>query len=313
MDATGKLAPGITGIVVCLILVMAVALPVMHAMIATIEVEEASGTNELSQTKGLTRFSEPAEWHYSDGFVSMGGGEALALEDWTMFTDSMIVQIIKDVAQNPVLRVFKGHSDFMMYWEADISYDGRTLTVSGSGSGTESLTMSDDSPYVLADYVAAFGGMDYGFIDSIRLNLVLGDGGVMVRPIVSSDLRDAANVTGLLYYDGGFSVVDVGDVDISRLSVSTDARVVDGLSVPEVVSVYDGDTPVRGWYAPLEWTYTEKSTAAMAKTVLSILPLVLVVALFILVVRWMQAGVGRSETEAFLGSSRQYDGWRDKR
>lgn len=318
MDTTGKLAPGIVGITVCMILVLAVALPVIGAMIATIDVEEASGTNEISQSQGLTKFTEPAEWHYSDGRVSMGGGQAQDLQDWTMFTDSMVIQAILDLEQNPVLRVFRGPGDFMMYSEADVSFDGRTLAVVGSGSGTASRTMSDDSPYVLATYVAAFGEMDYGYTDSASMGVVIGDGATMVRPIVSSSIRDNSNVTGMLFFDGrSFKAVDTGDVDLSGLSANMGTENVDGISVPTVGSVMNGDTYITGWYAPFDWTYTEDSPGAMAKTVLNILPLILVVALFVLVVRWMQSGTGGLETSAFLGGSRAprrpNDGWRDKR
>mgnify|MGYP003312405445 CR=1 FL=1 len=49
MDSTGKLAPGIVGITVCMILVVAVALPVMGAMIGLVDRGEL-GPGEVTES-----------------------------------------------------------------------------------------------------------------------------------------------------------------------------------------------------------------------------------------------------------------------
>lgn len=319
MDTTGKLAPGIVGITVCLILVLAVALPVIGAMISTIDVDEASGSNDIQETPGLTKHTRAASWHYSNGLVSMDGGQAHLTDDWMMVTDSMVVQDhIVDVHEITHLTVIKEPSDYVVLSEADIRFDGQRLTVTGPlADGTGTATISDSCAYVLATYVADFGRIDYGYTGLDSAAVVLGEGGMMIKSLIDHDIRNM-EVTGAVIFDGStFRAIDTGSIDVSGMAADMGTVSVGGLDVPEVGGITNDGAPVTGWYAPLHWEYTDDSAAAMAKTVLSILPLILVVALFVLVVRWMQAGVGGSETSAFLGGSRAprrpNDGWRDKR
>ena len=116
------------------------------------------------------------------------------------------------------------------------------------------------------------------------------------------------------------SVTDLGAAAdaTSQYSVSWgEYQAPNDLEVPLLESVSKGGSTLSGWYVPVEWQFTGMGTVmkeSMIHTVLSIVPLILVVALVILVARWMQAESGSSETDALLGGGRlPNDGWRDRR
>lgn len=89
------------------------------------------------------------------------------------------------------------------------------------------------------------------------------------------------------------------------------------LDVPMLEQVSRLGYSLEGWYIPIEWTHTGTGTVTvktMIYSVVSVVPLILVVALFILVARWMRPESGVKETDALLGGGRpKYDGWRDRR
>lgn len=117
--------------------------------------------------------------------------------------------------------------------------------------------------------------------------------------------------------EGSTSVL--ANTDAGYTGTWTDVAFQDGLMVPFLDSVQSGGSDVSGWYVPLDWEYTGEGVVdrqPMVKAVLSVLPVILVVALLVLVVRWMQEDAGRPETDSFLGrgrARRPYDGWRDRR
>lgn len=116
---------------------------------------------------------------------------------------------------------------------------------------------------------------------------------------------------------GATDVFAVQDVSSEYVATWGEYQAPRDLEVPMLETVSLAGSPVAGWFIPMEWEHTGTGTVTvktMIYTVLSVIPLILVVALFILVVRWMQAESGVKETDALLGGGRpKYDGWRDRR
>lgn len=406
MDATGKLAPGIVGIVVCLILVMAVALPVMNSMIATIADEEsvpgpvtATGTNaaDMDDAYALLEPSSTAyNWVFTgitdsddvalvyeinkqqkerivnpSGFrllVSSDGrtpGVVISLEGTDLkvyysglvnvFTiptnDSAYIDIaFKKVSGDPQLQIYRWFSAQDQEWVTftDVNWVFSKTYVTGGGTWTLEPThgfMSGNPGSFLGDG-SAFHFDTYGsralavdVTPAIGLDqrvFMLDNGRILDLDDLENPIKESVSLTKASSGEVGGPVLKAtvtgasSAVEFSSSSATevlsgtasgyvgtwTEVAFEGGLDVPRLDSVESGGSAVSGWYVPLEWEYTGMGIVdrePIAKTVLSIVPLVLVVALFILVVRWMQAGVGRAETDAFLGSRRRYDGWRDRR
>lgn len=407
MDATGKLAPGITGIVVCLILVMAVALPVMHAMIAAIPDEEsvpgpvtASGTNGASLDDAYALL-EPSrtDYHWLITTITDTDDVVLVFSNENGITEEVVdpsgfkILVSSSSTGRSILCTLDGN-DFRVYFSSIatvftiptnaviyIDYEMESgvphfkIHRFFTGADQERMDISDVDWVFAKTYETQLGigrkWMGYepthGFMSG-GPSAFLGDGSAFhmttdgTRTLV--DLTPAAGLDQRVFRLDDGRILDLDDLDVPikeaasftkatseeiggpvlRTTVTSDAKAIDfssssatevlsgtaadyvgtwtdvpfqgGLDVPRLDSVSSGGSAVSGWYVPLDWEYTGMGIVdrePMAKTVLSILPLVLVVALFILVVRWMQAGVGRSETEAFLGGRRGYDGWKDRR
>ena len=130
----------------------------------------------------------------------------------------------------------------------------------------------------------------------------------------------AASYTAIMVQQSGVTDLGAASDVTSQYAVSWgEYQAPNDLEAPLLESVSKGGSPLTGWYVPISWTYTGDGTVLKESTiytVLSILPAILVVALFILVARWAMAERGDAETGAFLGRdrpSRHYDGWRDRR
>lgn len=124
--------------------------------------------------------------------------------------------------------------------------------------------------------------------------------------------------TAIMLWDGGATnLMAAEDVSSEYTAAWGEFQAPRDLEVPMLETVSHSGSLVTGWYIPIEWTHTGTGTVTvktMIYSVLSVIPLILVVALFILVVRWMQAESGVKETDALLGGGRpKYDGWRDRR
>lgn len=137
-------------------------------------------------------------------------------------------------------------------------------------------------------------------------------------PILKTS-RAAAYTAIMVQQTGVYDMGAASDVT-SQYAVSWgEFQAPNDLEAPLLETVSKGGSSLTGWYVPTSWTYTGEGTVLKASTiytVVSILPALLVVALFILVARWAMAEKGDGETRAFLGGdrpSRHYDGWRDRR
>lgn len=124
--------------------------------------------------------------------------------------------------------------------------------------------------------------------------------------------------TAIMVWKGGIRDVLAGqDVSSEYTATWGEFQAPRDLEVPMLESVSLAGSPVAGWFIPMEWEHTGTgivTVKTMIYSVLSVVPLILVVALFILVARWMRPESGAPETDALLGGSRpKYDGWRDRR
>lgn len=128
--------------------------------------------------------------------------------------------------------------------------------------------------------------------------------------------RAAAYTAIMVQRSGVYDMGAAADVTTQYAVSWGEYQAPNDLEAPLLESVSKGGSPLTGWYVPISWTYTGDGTVLKESTiytVLSILPAVLVVALFILVARWAMAERGDGETRAFLGKGPGNDGWRDRR
>lgn len=218
--------------------------------------------------------------------------------------------------------------------------DGMPAATHGYVSGAPSAVIGDgiaDSKAFKIDVPAGNSKMAIDMTDAIGLGqrVFLLDNGMVLdlddrdEPVKASARGDvggpvlktsrAAATTAIMVQLSG--VDDLGAAaDVSSQYAVTwgEYQAPNDLEAPLLESVSKGGSALTGWYVPTEWTHTGEGTVLKQTTiytVVSILPAILVVALFILVARWAMAEKGDGETRAFLGEgrSRHYDGWRDRR
>lgn len=216
--------------------------------------------------------------------------------------------------------------------------DGMPAATHGYVSGAPSAVIGDgvaDSKAFKLDVDTGNTKMAIDMTDAIGLDqrVFLLDNGMMldmddreepVKAVTRADIGGpvlttsrAAAYTAIMVQQSG--VTDLGasaDVTAQYSVAWGEYQAPNDLEAPLLVSVSKGGSPLTGWYVPTEWEFTGQGTVmkqSLIYSVLSMIPLILVVALFILVVRWMQAGTGREETQALLGRGPGNDGWRDRR
>lgn len=219
--------------------------------------------------------------------------------------------------------------------------DGMPAATHGYVSGAPSAVIGDgiaDSKAFKLDVATGNSKIAIDMTDAIGLDqrVFLLDNGMILdmddreEPVKASSRADiggpvlktsrAASYTAIMVQQSGVTDLGAASDATAQYAVSWgEHQAPHDLEAPLLESVSKGGSSLTGWYVPIGWTYTGQGTVLKESTiytVVSILPAILVVALFILVARWAMAEKGDAETGAFLGRdrpSRHYDGWRDRR
>ena len=318
MDETGKLSPGIMGVTICLILLMAAVIPITAAMTATIPGGMASGVNHPAQTDETyaTVINAPATLHYgADGF-SYNSGEAQELTAFFFMCPSAFGVLAASTDPNddhPFFWIYKAEtSSSFVYAEVDMSLTSSGLTITADGA--ELISSSDD--WVMIDYVPAFGVAATHIFASGAINAVLGDGdGVLVKPTVTANSKtDITSIHGMIWYDKTAFMTsgETRPYEAANLRVNETNRIVDGIAVKEITSITDtsDDSVVDGWFVPLKWRVVQDGNNLMVKNLLNIVPVLLLAALILMITRWMGRG---GTSRGFIRGRIPGDGVRSER
>lgn len=296
MSDTGKLSPGIMGVTICLILMMAVVLPITAAMAATIPGGEASGTNHPTETSEdyATVINAPATLHYGASGFTYNGGDPVVLTDFFFMCPSafgVLTASTDPTDPYPFFWIYKADtSSSFVYAEVDMALTSSGLTI--TADGTQLVSSSDK--WVMISDVPAFGMEATHIYASGEINCVLGDGtGVVVKP--TSPAKDAIrNIHGMIWYDktAFASSGDVRPYDAADLVALSDTMIVNGIAVKNLQRIKDtsNDSTVNGWYVPLKWRVVQDGNNLMVKALVGMVPVILLAALVLMITRWMGRG-----------------------
>lgn len=300
-DTTGKLPGGILSIVICVVLMMAIVIPVTNGMAASIESGVYEGSNDLKEDYNPMIYVESME---------------------------MTVERL-GVANNRVTIDGRGPTIGPVP-EGDLRDAPADLAVFYLYSAGLTLKVTDMSAYIVAD------GVDEPYIMALPLTVSLANGRMTVTGEVDGELDDDYERTwelrtpgALFTYSERFDipathaqadlpvlvghqqaiVMASGSVQENLWFYGGSAHVIDnGLAVPTEYTdeTVDGGAVMRVseidgnyldiFYAPLEW-HAEDQNAIILKLLVSIVPLVLAAALISLLAFWMfpDAKIGRKD------------------
>lgn len=285
MDATGKLPSGMVTVAVCAILLMAIVVPVTQSMASTLS-DAVDGTNDIgsSDRAVLSRSVEIAVQVPKSLTVKVtvdGSSRGTFASGFYVYSPSACVEI----ADNGPMML-----DMSTGATVQLS-DDPTITQTASGlviaSSNETYTFNGN-PWVMYSYTEGFPAATHAVSP---LPAIVGEGVPMVG--VTSAISEDILANVVVYQDGeargaagvgyevGFGTADYGGREVRTVASVTAAGVED----------------VSKWYVPYEWHTS--SGNEIVRTLVSILPVLLAVALIVGLAAWMMPEGGRSRDNVY--------------
>lgn len=331
---TGRLTPGIVAAVVCLIVFLAIVLPVTASMSSLIPTEDRTMENPVGSGRAvMLEAGEGATWVLdpSAGTLSLDGGDPVHVDSWFLYTARCSVVYPVD-GRVMVFQQSEGSfssSNLPLKVVAFPSAASQSVRFLSVQDGQDHNVASDTTSFALASYVPGLGmEADYGYTSGSPAAVI--GGGAIVH--VVGDPQEAVGsrhyVKALWYaadpvFPGGVSIyvvpgtsTDPYPMNVRYVTVQTsetDGQVrVDSLAYSGDPHI-EGDPlagPLLGWWVPLTWTAPgEPSTVA---AIVGMVPVVLLAGLAAGVCGWAVRRPRRS-SPASSRSSPFSDGWRDAR
>lgn len=333
---TGRLTPGIVAAVVCLVVFLAIVLPVTASMSSLIPTEgDRTMDNPVGSERAvMLEAGEGATWVLdpSAGTLSLDGGDPVHVDAWFLYTARISVVYPVD-GRVMVFQQAEGSfssSNLPLKVVAFPSPSSKSVRFLSVQDGQDHNVASDTTSFALASYVPGLGmEADYGFASGSPAAVI---GGAPIVHVVG-DPQEAVGsrhyvktlwyATDPIFLPGNVSLYvvpgnssDPYPMDARYVSVQTsetDGQVrVDSLAYSGDPHI-EGDPltgPLLGWWVPLTWTAPgEPSTVA---AIVGMVPVVLLAGLVAGVCGWAV----RRPRKSSLASSRSSpfsDGWRDAR
>lgn len=265
MSSTTRLPGGIISVAVCVILLMAIVIPVTYDMAGTLE--SASGSNGISSAdKAVYTESETIVLDYqaSTYMITIGG---------QTFSTSTVIHIY---SPSVVLTL---HSAGVRYMDSSSNGNlGYPVTIKVGASG---LTVTDGQSltYPSAKWImythlsnAGYPAATHGYTS---LPVLVGPDQVMVHYAL---VNNSVSLMG--FYDHGQARGLLG----TQYTVSKETVDVDGAQVTRVTEIANGGTPYEQWYAPLTW---EVEGDEIVHLLVAIAPVILAAALITALAWWI--------------------------
>lgn len=283
-DTTGKLPGGILSIVICVVLMMAIVVPVTNGMASSIESGVYEGSNDLDAADGLMVYAEKMEMTVErqnvshnrvtiDGRGATIGSDSISdLPELYLYSPSLTLRV---TSQSAYIVADGVEAPYIMALPLTVSLANGRMTVTGEVDGE----LDDD--YEKAWEFRAPGAL---FTYSERFDIPATHAHAELPVLVGHEqaivMASGSVNENLWFYGGSAHVIDNG------LAVPTEYtdETVDGGAVMRVSEI-DGNY-LDIFYAPLEW-HAEDQNAIILKLLVSIIPLILVAALIALLAFWM--------------------------
>lgn len=283
-DSTGRLPGGMVSIAACVILLMAIVIPVTNGMAASIESGVYEGSNNLDAADGPMVYAEKMEMtverqNVSHNRVTIDGSGATIgtdsisdLSDFYLYSPSLTLKVTSQSASV----IADGVEDpYIMALPLTVSLANGRMTVTGEVDGEleddYEKTWSFRAPGALFTYSERFGK------ETTHAHAELP---VLVGHKQAIVMASGSVFENLWFYDGSAHVIDSGIEAPSEYTEET----VDGGAVLRVSEI-DGNY-LDIFYAPIEW-HAEDQNAIIVKLLVSIIPLILAAALIALLATWM--------------------------
>lgn len=327
MSDMGSLPPHIVGATVCLVIFMAIVLPVTAAMYSLIPDDGIRVDNEVGPERAVQMwpgrdFTERHEWRYEDGALTVDG-RPLDARPWILYSDELLATITAE-GELTVVQARDGYEvtgvypdsrpvvfqtigrQIRVYDDTHLVFDGTcdtfilTTAAPSLGAATYGLAAGDPAAVLPSGFFIAHLE---GSMDSPARAAKLLPNGDRAPP-----WYDAAVVT----YDGSsFQATGQSSrpptVNMRLLTAQTSELEEGGETVLKVDSVsYDG-SPMQGWWVPLGWS--APGEPSMVATIVGMVPVVLLAGLVSMICAW---AVGGRRAGPSPGRTLK-DGWSERR
>lgn len=290
MDTTGRLPGGMATVAVCVIILMAIAIPITAAMVTLVP---DHGTNDLTSSdkavladEAIITISETRSTYYVtvDGSDPVAFGTTASDNNFFMMSPACVVAVGNTGAS--VLDMTTGERTVLGLPVTITQRNGTGLMVTNS----ETFVYAGNA-WVLYTWDSAFG-KDATHARA-QLPQIIGDRAVLFGFNSSSDGVTGVAVTWAAWCEGGevHTFGSRGYVPEYEI-VKYGAANVKGIAG---IATEDGSPQgIQAWYVPYDWVISNNQ---ILNVLLQILPVLLAVGLLIGIAAWMFPRIGRGGRE----------------